>query len=217
MEDRPQRQPTAQAYVESEFMRLRPLLLSAVALALFPIAPSLAQDRYTARPPVVVSPDLSAPWVMQLGNQPGRVVRRLAREEAPRPVYRRVVRRLPNGGVLVQPDRQFVRRQSVDQMQTAAVAMAAGLGTSPLQKQLARAVGLYEVRLASGTTSTGSATGVVAAGKRIGKRIYLTYERSLSTAEELFRVSYQLTRNWSVRTESSVTDAVDLLYSISFD
>ncbi|MBL8533957.1 MAG: translocation/assembly module TamB domain-containing protein, partial [Betaproteobacteria bacterium] len=58
---------------------------------------------------------------------------------------------------------------------------------------------------------------VVAAGKRIGKRIYLTYERSLSTAEELFRVSYQLTRNWSVRTESSVTDAVDLLYSISFD
>ncbi|MBK8018277.1 MAG: translocation/assembly module TamB domain-containing protein [Betaproteobacteria bacterium] len=104
-----------------------------------------------------------------------------------------------------------------EQMQTAAVAMAAGLGTSPLQKQLARAVGLDEVRLASGTTSTGSATGVVAAGKRIGKRIYLTYERSLSTAEELFRVSYQLTRNWSVRTESSVTDAVDLLYSISFD
>ncbi len=26
-----------------------------------------ANDRYRQRPPVVVSPDLSAPWVMQLG------------------------------------------------------------------------------------------------------------------------------------------------------
>ena len=54
-------------------------------------------------------------------------------------------------------------------------------------------------------------------GKRIGNRIYRTYEKSLSTAEDLVRVSYQLTRNWSVRTESSTTDAVDLLYTLSFD
>jgi len=105
-----------------------------------------------------------------------------------------------------------------ERVQAAAVALAAGLGTAPFQQQLARAVGLDEVRLgtraAAGSTD---ASGVIAAGKRIGNRIYLTYEKSLSTAEDLVRVSYQLTRNWSVRTESSTTDAVDLLYTLSFD
>ncbi|TIX36608.1 MAG: L,D-transpeptidase, partial [Mesorhizobium sp.] len=32
-----------------------------------------ANDRYAERPPVVVSPDLSAPWVLQLGHAPGIV------------------------------------------------------------------------------------------------------------------------------------------------
>ena len=31
--------------------------------------PALAGDRYVQRPPVVLSPDLSAPWVMQLGGR----------------------------------------------------------------------------------------------------------------------------------------------------
>ena len=46
------------------------LLLSgaAVSLASF-TAPAYAGDRYGQRPPVVLSPDLSAPWVMQLGGQ----------------------------------------------------------------------------------------------------------------------------------------------------
>jgi lipoprotein-anchoring transpeptidase ErfK/SrfK len=38
-------------------------------------APAQAGDRYRERPPVVVSPDLSAPWVIQLGRAPGRVTR----------------------------------------------------------------------------------------------------------------------------------------------
>src|SRR5262245_54117300 len=47
-----------------------PLLLglaAAVAVSAFPAA---AVDRYAERPPVVVSPDLSAPWVMQLQRKP---------------------------------------------------------------------------------------------------------------------------------------------------
>ncbi len=51
------------------------LLLSAVAVLALPASPSLAGDRYGARPPILVSPDLSAPWVMQLrGKQPQRRV-----------------------------------------------------------------------------------------------------------------------------------------------
>ncbi|WP_311272478.1 MULTISPECIES: L,D-transpeptidase [unclassified Rhizobium] len=36
--------------------------------------PALANDRYRERPPVVVSPDLTAPWVMQLGGAKVRPV-----------------------------------------------------------------------------------------------------------------------------------------------
>jgi translocation and assembly module TamB len=103
-----------------------------------------------------------------------------------------------------------------DKLQAAALALTAGLGTTPLQQQLARAVGLDEIRLASAGTSA-EQTGVVAVGKRIGDRIYVTYEQSLSTATNILRISYQLTRNWSIRTESGTIDAVDVFYTLNFD
>ena len=57
-------------------------------------APVSASDRYAERPPVVVSPDLSAPWVMQLGSKPGRVLFK-QRKAFPNEVdARRNVRRL---------------------------------------------------------------------------------------------------------------------------
>ncbi|MER8584348.1 L,D-transpeptidase [Mesorhizobium sp. M1338] len=47
------------------------------------VTPSTAGDRYADRPPVMVSPDLSAPWVLQLGRAPG-IVRRQAVQQQPR-------------------------------------------------------------------------------------------------------------------------------------
>ena len=41
------------------------LALSAVCAAL---TPAMANDRYRERPPIVVSPDLTAPWVTQMGG-----------------------------------------------------------------------------------------------------------------------------------------------------
>lgn len=46
---------------------------------------AFANDRYRERPPVVVSPDLAAPWLMQLGAQPD------ARQPSARRVYQRQV------------------------------------------------------------------------------------------------------------------------------
>jgi translocation and assembly module TamB len=103
-----------------------------------------------------------------------------------------------------------------EKLQTAAMALAAGLGTAPLQQQLARAVGLDEIRFAP-AGSAGQPSGVVAVGKRVSDRIYLTYEHSLSAATNIVRVSYQLTRNWSVRTEAGTAGAVDIFYTLSFD
>jgi lipoprotein-anchoring transpeptidase ErfK/SrfK len=53
---------------------------------------ALGNDRYQARPPVVISPDLTAPWVMQLGGTvqpvvyPGAAVRTVTR---PRGLFER--------------------------------------------------------------------------------------------------------------------------------
>ncbi len=43
------------------------ILLAAGALSLL-ASSAFADDRYQSRPPVIVSPDLTAPWVMQLGG-----------------------------------------------------------------------------------------------------------------------------------------------------
>ena len=59
-------------------MRTR-LLLAAAAAAILSAAPSMADDRYGERPPLVVSPDLSAPWVLQLRQG---AVDRTARRDA---------------------------------------------------------------------------------------------------------------------------------------
>jgi translocation and assembly module TamB len=60
--------------------------------------------------------------------------------------------------------------------------------------------------------------GVVTLGKRLSDRIYVMFEQNLSAAESIFKLHYQLSRRWSVRTESGTkTDAVDLFYTWSFD
>ena len=99
-------------------------------------------------------------------------------------------------------------------LQGSAMALAAGLGTTPLQQQLARAVGLDEINLIPG--SNGS-EGVVAVGKQISNKIYVTQEFSANAASNTLRISYQLTRHWSLRSESGETDAVDLFFTFSFD
>jgi lipoprotein-anchoring transpeptidase ErfK/SrfK len=82
--------------------------LAGVAAAVLAAAvPATASDRYASRPPVVVSPDLAAPWVMQLGRKPGAVVRRQVQPQASIFSEQRRVRQ-----PAPQPDR----------MQTAAVA-----------------------------------------------------------------------------------------------
>jgi lipoprotein-anchoring transpeptidase ErfK/SrfK len=46
---------------------MKSVLLAAALLGVFSTA-ALGDDRYATRPPVVLSPDLAAPWIMQLGG-----------------------------------------------------------------------------------------------------------------------------------------------------
>nr|WP_046631561.1 L,D-transpeptidase [Neorhizobium galegae] len=55
-------------------MMKKTLFLAFGLAAAFSSSAALAQDRYRERPPVIVSPDLAAPWVMQLAGHNGRPV-----------------------------------------------------------------------------------------------------------------------------------------------
>ncbi|CCV08496.1 ErfK/YbiS/YcfS/YnhG family protein [Mesorhizobium metallidurans STM 2683] len=72
-------------------------LFGAAAMLAAGVTVSSANDRYADRPPVTVSPDLSAPWVLQLGRAPG-IVRQSRQEVQPQRRYQRQAQP-------VQPDR----------------------------------------------------------------------------------------------------------------
>jgi lipoprotein-anchoring transpeptidase ErfK/SrfK len=72
------------------------LLITASLLSVFGFS-AQANDRYRERPPVIVSPDLTAPWIMQLGGQVNaapavrgqpRQGQVYYRQQAPRGLYR---------------------------------------------------------------------------------------------------------------------------------
>lgn len=82
-------------------------------------SPALANDRYIERPPVRVSPDLAAPWVLQLGKAPDNV-RRAAPEQ------RRVYRTQPAArtAVQAQPRQRVMQPQAAQQARVQQVSAA---------------------------------------------------------------------------------------------
>lgn len=100
-------------------------------------------------------------------------------------------------------------------LQAASIALLADMGTSPLQSQVKQTVGLDELSFSPGESA--GEGGVITMAKRLNDRIYVMFEQSLTTASNTFKINYQLTPRWSVRTESGTTFAVDLFYSLSFD
>ena len=58
---------------------------------------------------------------------------------------------------------------------------------------------------------------VVTLGKRIGSRLFVSYEQGVRGLFNLLRIQYALSRRLSVRAQSGSDNAVDLLYSYSFD
>ncbi len=103
---------------------MKPILLLAAVLAVTTVP--AAGERYEERPPIVVSPDLSAPWVLQLQRAPVGA-----------PVQSRQVRRqLPQARMTVappQPNRQRMEQMpaQADPVQTAAMPASPGRTAMP--------------------------------------------------------------------------------------
>ncbi|MCE6075500.1 L,D-transpeptidase [Agrobacterium vitis] len=128
------------------------LLKASLAMTLALILPAItgqavAQDRYQIRPPVVVSPDLAAPWLLQLGVRAEPPAVNPGRPSAAQPVYYRPVTK-----PVPQPYRQPAA--SVAPLRPAlqqASAMPAPRQMSPTPAQFLPQVVAYQTREKPGT------------------------------------------------------------------
>lgn len=105
-------------------------------------------------------------------------------------------------------------------LQQAALALLAGNGKSPTSA-LVNAFGIDEVSLGQAATTnldgTSGTETTVKLGKRISRDFYVAYERGLSGTFGAFYVFYDLSRRFTLRAQSGVQNAVDLIFTTRFD
>ncbi|ABE50088.1 translocation/assembly module TamB domain-containing protein [Methylobacillus flagellatus] len=99
----------------------------------------------------------------------------------------------------------------------AMLSLAAGVLLSqgdsvPLQTRMARAAGLDSFSI--GGSDMESTT--VNFGKRLSSRLYLSYEKSLTGLLNVAKLTYTISRNWSVVSQAGSESAVDVLYTFRF-
>lgn len=100
-------------------------------------------------------------------------------------------------------------------LQAAAGALLASNEGVPLDRRIARTFGLDEISL----RGTGEAADrVVAVGKRLSDRLYISYQQGLgTTASQLVKLDFSLTQRLALRTETGTSTGVGLLYRFSWD
>jgi translocation and assembly module TamB len=100
-------------------------------------------------------------------------------------------------------------------LQAAAGALLARGDQVPLDRRIAQAFGLDEISL-RGSGEVGDR--VVAVGKRLSDRLYVSYEQGLGVvASSLVKLDLSLTQRLSVRTETGTSSGVGLFYRYSWD
>jgi translocation and assembly module TamB len=100
-------------------------------------------------------------------------------------------------------------------LQAAAGALLARGDRMPLDRRLARAFGVDEISL-RGSGEVGDR--VVAVGKRLSDRLYVSYEQGLGVvASALVKLDLALTQRLAVRAETGTSSGVGLFYRFSWD
>jgi translocation and assembly module TamB len=100
-------------------------------------------------------------------------------------------------------------------LQAAAGALLARGDQTPLDRRIARAFGLDEISLRG---SGEAADRVVAVGKRLTDRLYISYEQGLGiVASSLVKLDLSLTRRLAVRAETGTSSGIGLFYRFSWD
>ncbi|MGH8740311.1 MAG: translocation/assembly module TamB domain-containing protein, partial [Burkholderiales bacterium] len=100
-------------------------------------------------------------------------------------------------------------------LQAAAGALLARGDQMPLDRRIARAFGVDEISL-RGSGEVGDR--VVAVGKRLSDRLYVSYEQGLGVvASALVKLDLALTQRLAVRAETGTSSGVGLFYRFSWD
>ncbi len=100
-------------------------------------------------------------------------------------------------------------------LQAAAGALLARGDQAPLDRRIAKAFGLDEISLRG---SGEVADRVVAVGKRLSDRLYISYEQGLGTvASQLVKLDFSLTQRLAVRAETGTSSGIGLFYRFSWD
>ncbi|MFM9887422.1 MAG: translocation/assembly module TamB domain-containing protein [Burkholderiales bacterium] len=97
---------------------------------------------------------------------------------------------------------------------TAASALLSDPGQVPLQNRVAGALGFDELAM---RTTGELESSVVAIGKRISDKLYVTVERNLIGLGTALALRYQFNKNWSLQGQTGLNNTIDLLYTVSFD
>jgi translocation and assembly module TamB len=100
-------------------------------------------------------------------------------------------------------------------LQAAAGALLARGDRMPLDRRIAQAFGLDEISLRG---SGEVADRVVAVGKRLSDRLYISYEQGLGVvASQLVKLDFSLTQRLAVRAETGTSSGLGLFYRFSWD
>src|SRR5574338_102247 len=135
--------------------------------------------------------------------------------------------------VLGRPPGEGVGNQDADLLYTAAMALRGNQGKSPLDS-LMQTLRLEELGISSGTLAdsgrfpsshvagnfgtngTTAAEQIATVGTRLAKNVVLSYERSLTTAENVLKLTVELTRRLSAVGRIGADNSIGLTYSLRF-
>jgi translocation and assembly module TamB len=104
--------------------------------------------------------------------------------------------------------------QDINLLQSAAAALLAQGGSVTLQAQIAQTLGLDSFSIDSDGTLANS---VVSIGKQVSGRASIGFEQSVSGLSTLARLTYQLSRAWSIKATTGTENALDIFYTLKFD
>lgn len=82
----------------------------------------------------------------------------------------------------------------------------------PLQTRMARAAGLDSFSIGGSDVQSSS----VNFGKRLSPKLYLSYEKSLTGLLNVAKLTYTISKRWSVVSQAGSESAVDVLYTFRF-
>ncbi|HEY0202442.1 MAG TPA: translocation/assembly module TamB domain-containing protein [Burkholderiaceae bacterium] len=103
-------------------------------------------------------------------------------------------------------------------LQQAALALLGGQSSGGLASKLGLDdIGVKGPSSGSGTTSDANTAAALTLGKRLARNLYVTYEKSLAGTLGTLYIFYDLSRRLTLRGQTGIKSAVDLIYTLGYD